>query len=362
MNIYFHNISEHHYPFLLELFQKTYSTIVKVSNSENSIILVESTDISESLCKFKDWKHTYQFATAGPRSTDTYSCILSNSKNYRNTVNISSLNTDLIAKYIRNVILPKPFPLLEQIIIICNPEFEPERYARCVAMCKELGLSDDNVTYICPTYKHMMTPEIMSRYVTRDLVKTMRPVGTKRGDVSLCLNWLAVMEHIVTTFASGMILVLESDAFPLSTIHQLNDCLGTLEGKRWDCINIGGPGTNPFAYAPYAPGRTPYRATPNIPHLLAHAKEDLSTPEDALRFVRYFATRCTDSQLWSYQGCEAFYKHISTDQNYAAPIDYYITQFLESNMDFKYYWSSISYFDQRSNLGLEPSSYQGDAY
>ena len=208
----------------------------------------------------------------------------------------------------------------------------------------------------------MMTPEIMTQYVKNDLVKEIRGVGTKRGDVSLCLNWLKVMEHIVNTFAGGMILTLESDAFPLSNICEFNKCLETLKDKQWDCINIGGPSTNPFAYVPYAPARTPYRLNPNIPLLLANAKEDLSTPHDALRFVRYFGTRCTDSQLWSYQGCEAFYKHISTDQNYAAPIDYYTTNFLESNMSFKYYWSSISYFDQRSNLGLEPSSYQQDTY
>jgi hypothetical protein len=208
----------------------------------------------------------------------------------------------------------------------------------------------------------MMTPEIMTQYVKNDLVKAIRQVGTKRGDVSLCLNWLAVMEHIVNTFAGGMILTLESDAFPLSNILEFNGCLETLKEKRWDCINIGQPSANPFNYAQYNQARTPYRLDPNIPLLLANAKEDLSTPQDVLRFVRNFGTRCTDSQLWSYQGCEAFYKHIFTDQNYAAPIDYYITNFLELNMSFKYYWSSISYFDQRSNLGLEPSSYQLDPY
>ena len=71
-------------------------------------------------------------------------------------------------------------------------------------------------------------------------------------------------------------------------------------------------------------------------------------------------TRCTDSQLWSYEGCATFYRHMMTDQNYGVPFDYYLTNKTEMDMNFKYYWSSISYFDQRSNLGLENTVIQGD--
>jgi len=51
-----------------------------------------------------------------------------------------------IAKYIKNLIMPKTFPLLTQVYIICNPVFEPVRYERCKSMCNELGILDRQTT------------------------------------------------------------------------------------------------------------------------------------------------------------------------------------------------------------------------
>ena len=266
----------------------------------------------------------------------------------------------MIGRQIRNVLQPSPFPLLTQVFIICNPAFEPERYARCRAMCSDMGLTEDHVTFLCPTYKHMMTPEIMAQYVKEDLVRRMRSLGTKKGELSLTLNWRAVMEHIVTRHRGGTFLILESDAFPLANIGDLNGCLDALKGTRWDVVNVGGPHENPLVREAFLgpPHRTPYRDCPNIPLLMANSVEDLSKEGD--RFIRKFMTRCTDSQLWSYEGCATFYRHMMTDQNYGVPFDYYLTNKTEMDMNFKYYWSSISYFDQRSNLGLENTVIQGD--
>ena len=268
-----------------------------------------------------------------------------------------------IGQQIRNLLKPSPFPLLTQVFIICSPIFEPARYARCRAMCSELGLSEDHVTFLCPTYKHMMTPEIMAQYVKEDLVRCMRWIGTKKGELSLTLNWRAVMEHIVTRYKDGTFLILESDAFPLANMGRtFNGCLEALKGKRWDVVNIGGPNDSPLMRDAFLgpPHRTPYREIPNIPLLIANSAEDISKEGDRDRFIRKFMTRCTDSQLWSYEGCVTFYQYMMMDQNYGTPFDYYLTNKTEIDMNFKYYWSSVSYFDQQSNLGLDASVIQKD--
>ena len=89
--------------------------------------------------------------------------------------------------------------------------------------------------------------------------------------------------------------------------------------------------------------------------------EDLSTPDDKdVRFMRKYHTRCTDSQLWSYNGCYQMLDIFNNIQVCDIPLDYYITETLEKNMNIKYYWSDETYFDQLSNRGLEKSTIQND--
>ena len=271
-----------------------------------------------------------------------------------------------VAKYIRNVVMPRPFPLLDQVYIICNPDFEPTRYERCRGMCKDLGLTDDNVTFLCPTYKHLITPEMMQQYVKVDLIKRLRPVGTKRGDLSLMLNNRTIMESIIKNFKDdSTFLILQSDAFILPAIKDLNTCLYHLAGKQWDAVNIGSglhPTSDPLKRLSYIDGITPYRDNPNIALFNSQKSEDISKEGDVNRYIRKFMTRCLDAVLWRYNGCKKMYKHMLEDQNYCGPDDYYYTHKLESDMSIKYYWSTVAYFDQLSNRGYEPSSYQGDLY
>ena len=271
-----------------------------------------------------------------------------------------------VAKYIRNVVLPRPFPLLDQVYILCNPEFEPRRYERCKEMCKNLGLSDDNVTFLCPTYKHTITQEMMQTYVKVDLVKRLRHLGAKRGDVSLMLNDCAIMESIVKNFKSeSTFLILQSDAFTLPEIKDLNSCLQHLSGKRWDSINIGcglQESANPLKRLSYIDSITPYRDSPNIALFNTQPSEDLSKEGDVNRYIRKFMTRCLDAVLYTYEGCHKMHRHMLQDRNFGGPDDYYYTNKMEIDMDFKNYWSTVPYFDQRSNCGYEPSSYQGDSY
>jgi hypothetical protein len=265
-----------------------------------------------------------------------------------------------VASHIRNVITPTSFPLLNRVYIICNPAYEPERYKQCVAMCESLGLIE-HVTFMAPTYKHTISEEHINQYIKTDLVKRLRRSGTRRSELSLTLNWLAVLEDIVKQYRTGRFLILESDAYALPTITQLNSCLEHLASKQWDVINIGSgldEGSDPLKRLAYIESPTPYRDAPH--RTLLEATEDISSAGDVNRYIRKFMTRCTDAQLWSYEGCVKFYQHMRTDENYGVPFDYYLINKTEQDMGFKYYWSTIAYFDQRSNRGLESSTIQND--
>jgi hypothetical protein len=267
------------------------------------------------------------------------------------------------ASHIRNSIMPRPYPLLTQVFIICNSEFEPERYKQCRAMCASLGVSDDSVTFLCPTYKHTITAELAAKYIKNDLVKRLRPNGTKRGELSLTLNWRSVLETILKQYKGGTFLILESDAYDLPAITDLNKCLEHLSTKQWDAINIGSgldEGGDPLKRLSYLEGPTPYRDGPTLSLFNSQPSKDISTAGDVNQFIRKFMTRCTDAHLFSYEGCKKLFEYMRADENYGVPFDYYLTNIAEQNMNFKYYWSTIGYFDQRSNRGLDHSTIQRD--
>ena len=48
------------------------------------------------------------------------------------------------------------------------------------------------------------------------------------------------------------------------------------------------------------------------------------------------------------------------ETNYGAPFDYYVTDKLEKDIDFKHFWSEDTFFEQGSNLGFIPSNIQKD--
>jgi hypothetical protein len=261
-----------------------------------------------------------------------------------------------IAKYVKNVVFQRTFPLLDHVYFICNEVYEPERYKRLQQLCNTTGLKEHNVTFLCPTYKQTITDAMYKEYVKTDLVLRLRPIPMKRAELSLFFNFRAVLEHATMHFRDAMILTLESDVFTKSNYLGLNACLDSLRSKDWDCVHIGGS----MISAPFCNSITPYRYLPDRLFLLSNADEDLSSIHDDLRYARRFHTRCTDSLLWQSRGVDAFLKHMNEDLNYGAPFDYYFTNKLENDMSFKHYWSYTSYFDQRSNEGLEQSTIQSD--
>lgn len=275
------------------------------------------------------------------------------------TANGSSYDLQAIASYIQNVIYPRTFPLIDQVYFICNEEYEPKRFHTLKRMCKDLELNDGNCTFLCPTYKHTITNEQYSHYVRTDLVTVLRPhIPMKRAEVSLFLNYKAVLEHVAMRFRKGRILIFESDVYAKPNWRDLNATMEKILHKSWDSIHIGGVLDT---QAPsFCDCMTPYRLHPDRDTLLANTIEDLSLPTDAQRLFRKFHTRCTDSIVWTTRGCKRFLEHMNTDQNYGAPFDYYFINKLETDLSFKHYHSLVSFFDQASNNGLDPSTIQHD--
>jgi len=270
---------------------------------------------------------------------------------------------NFIADQIKNVIFPRPFPLVDQIILLCNPEFEPERYKRLVTMLQHIGAEPYHCKFICPTYKHTITPNIYNMFVKQDLVTRIRHLPTKRAELSLTLNSRSAYEFMERMYSDGVFLVFESDVFLKENWKDFNKCLEKLRGKDWSCVHVGGV-DYPIGI-PYIEGPTPYRGPVSREEKITffeNSAEDLSSPGDEIRFVRKFHTRCTDSLLFTYKGLTQLLYQLRTDTNYAAPFDYYIINLAEKNMEFKHYWSTVTYFDQASNRGLDASTVQTNSY
>lgn len=271
-----------------------------------------------------------------------------------------------ISKNIKNLLFKKPFPRLTSLYMICNKEYEPVRYDKLLKMCNNLELNEYNYNFICPTFKHTITDEIMTTYVKTNRIFRLRNIPIRKSEISLYLNFKAVFEHIEKNYLDGIFLVLEADAFVLPDIKYFNNCLSKLENKDWSGINISSGGNYILDFNPKESYVESLGFRDNLSNehklmLEMDSIEDISNKNDTdVRFMRRFHTRCTDSQIWSYKGACQMLDILNNDSNYDIPLDYYFTNIFETNLNVKYYWSDQTYFDQNSNLGLDVSSIQND--
>jgi hypothetical protein len=253
----------------------------------------------------------------------------------------------------------KLFSLINQVYLINSVEFEPEAHKRLSSLFAN-GIPD-NVKFISPTYKHTITDDMMNKHVKDDLmIHTFRKTPVKRSELSLFLNYKATLEHIVQNYSDGIFLIFESDVFARENVNEFQHFAHYVMKIKnsWDLIHIGYDRGNDMdgLYAdPYCVGATPYRMPRivNLPFL-----EDITNDKEPYRLIRKFHTRCTDSFVWNYSGVVKFLEHMNTETNYGAAFDYYLTNFLETHLDFKHYWSDTQFFIQGSNHGMVPSTIQ----
>lgn len=276
-----------------------------------------------------------------------------------------SYTIQTIANQVKRLLFSSPFPNMTSLYMICNPEYEPIRYSKLENMCLELGLKEYHCNFVCPTFKHTITDECMRQLNKTNRIGNFRHFTMRKSEMSLFLNFEEVLKHIEATYSDGIFLLLEADAYGLPTIRSLNTCLEKLIGKEWSAINIGSEG-EPLSFRPCDSYVEQLGFRAPLTHdqkrfLESNCIEDISNPEDTdVRFMRKYHTRCTDSQLWSYNGCCQMLRYMNINHNYDIPLDYYITECLETHTNIKYFWSSESYFNQSSNRGGDASTIQSD--
>ena len=358
----------------------TFKFIVSMENSEQDTYITEkimhgllagSIPVYWGSKRIHDYISTSRILTVADSSSSSFESVLHTMKTMTDAEWLDCVNTkpftengakyglQEIASYIQNVIQERTFPLVDQVYFLCNEEFEHSRFHSLQEMCADLGWKEWNVTFLCPTYKHTITDAQYSQYVQKDLVTVLRPtIPMKRAELSLFLNYKAVLEHATMRFRNGRVLIFESDVYAKPNWRDLQGTLEILKGKQWDCIHIGG--ILDVNALPFCDCVLPYRQSGDRVAFMANATEDLSAPSDTQRFFRKFHTRCTDSILWTTEGCQRFLNHMNTEINYGAPFDYYFTNILETDLSFKHYHSLVSFFDQKSNNGMEPSTIQND--
>jgi hypothetical protein len=285
-----------------------------------------------------------------------------NQLNYKDNINQRTI--DEIVKDIRNLILPKPFSLINQIYFINNPEFEPEHNYRLIKdFTNGLNIPIENLKFTSPTYKTTITDEIYNTHVKKDLMLQYNNKSLKKSELSLILNYKAVLEDIEKNYKDGLFLIFESDVLILKNALELNSFLEFINSKKdnWDLIHIGYDEwcefRNTLFESPYCKSSKPYR---NYELPVTNFIEDITNITSQNRLIRKFHTRCCDSFIWSYKGIIKFLKYLNTDTNYGAAFDYYLTNFLEKNQDFKHYWTTETYFIQGSNHGVISSTIQND--
>lgn len=288
-----------------------------------------------------------------------------NQPNFNN--NVFDRTIPNIAKDIRCLINKGCWNHITHIHCVNNPQFEPDRNTMLTKMFDDLNVNRDFVKYISPTYKNTISPNVYDKYAKNQLVRHMRNSNLSYGELSLFLNYKAVLEDIEKNYKDGLFLIFESDAMISTEINKLNSFLDFIKDKEFDLIHLGSFDNQIFQTALTDWIITGYRArgekiNNNVVEYIKHNTtqhvfvEDITNVSSDFRVVRKFNTRCTDSFLWKYSGIVKFLNFMRTFEDYSSPFDYYMCNFFEKNLNFKHYWSINEFFKQGSNLGIIKST------
>jgi len=288
--------------------------------------------------------------------------------NQSNLVNNKLERTiEIIANDIRCVINKGCWNNISCIYCINNPIFEPQRHELLKSMFRGVNINDDYIKYISTTYKTTITKEIYDKYTSKQLVRYLRKSNLTYGELSLFLNYRAVLEDIEKNYKDGLFLILESDVMISNDINKFNKFLDFFVNKEFDLIHLGLFDSGVFNVSLTDDFITGYRLRNERLNddVLHYAKEytketkyieDITNQNDEFRVIRKFYTRCTDSFLWKYSGIVKFLNFMRQLEDYSCPFDYYMCNFFEKNLNFRHYWSVNEFFKQGSNIGLIPST------
>ncbi len=247
---------------------------------------------------------------------------------------------------------------IERIYCINNPLFEKDRNVNLKQLFLSQNIHEDFITFISPTYKHTITDEIYNKNIKQQLFDNMHEKRyLKKAELSLFLNYKAILEDIKKNYKDGLFLIFESDIMLGKNINEFNDFLNFISTKKknFDLIHIGKYDSRIWE-------------NPNFEDKIGYIEriiyndgkyiEDITNSNDKFRLSRKYYTRCCDSFIWTYMGIIKFLDYLEKENNYGIPFDYYMSYFFETNNNFKHYWSEQEFFFQGSNEGLIISTIQ----
>ena len=278
---------------------------------------------------------------------------------FPNNENKLERTIDTIANDIRCILSTNRWNHITHICCVTNPEYEPDRCKMLKELFNGQNIDECFIKYISPTYKHTITSELYNTHIKEQSVQKMRRQPMKYSELSLYLNYKANLEYIVKNYKEGLFLVFESDVMIGKDIKVFNEFLTSIKDKDWDLIHIGMYDDRMWK-------------TPNFKLSTGYNKrifynndnciEDLTRTIDTYRLSRKFYTRCTDSFLWKYESIVKYLNWMNIETNLGIPMDYYMCNFFEKNINFKHYWSNDEFFIQGSNLGIIESTIQKNSF
>ena len=351
-------------------FISKYKFIISMENSEEDTYITEkiihgflsgSIPVYWGSKRITDYFNGQRFINV--RNEDEIEKVINNMKNMSSEDWLKKINSEIqtefgknfnlnkIAKDIKNV-LNKKYNSIDQIYCITNEIFETERYNRIKKMLNDNNFRHENITFLCKTYKHTISDEVYKNNIYKELTICMRSTPTNKAELSLTLNFKEIFNDIIKNYKDGLFLILESDVIIQDEIEE--NFFNNIKSKKWDCLSLGWSTNEDLYNRHYNEHPTSYREFLNSEKYIEEINNDTN---DRNIMLRKFHTRCTDSLLFTYDGIKKILNYMTNlDKNVGIPFDYYLSNFLETDLNFKFYWSIKAYFNQLSNMGLIKST------
>jgi len=276
--------------------------------------------------------------------------ILNNEKEFRN---INDIAIDI--KNLLKIDNKNYYNKISKIYSITDKINEPINYNSLQLILKnKLNLSENNIKYICPTYKNTLSLELFNKYYTSQFNgNKFLSREIKKSELSLIINYKSILEDIIKNYKDGLFIIFESDIKLNKDINKLNDFISVISNiKGWDFIHIGEHNNDIFKN----PSINLFNKFDNNLSFI----EDITDINSKYRLIRKLHTRCCDCIIWKYDAIKKFLNYMNDNNNYNLPLDYYIIKYLETNTDIKHYWSLNNFFINGSNNNMIKSTVQNN--
>jgi hypothetical protein len=198
---------------------------------------------------------------------------------------------------------------MEKIFIICNQEYEKERYKNMQKQLNNGKFNKNNIEYFCDIWKTDINDYKYDNIQFENINK---------AEVSVFRNHIEILKKIKNNYNGGIFLILESDAYVFPgmkfTLDKINQLIKFNE--KWDIINIGGSCQQIFQEHGY-PKSKPINF-------------------DNSKFYKENRLICIEALIWKYDGIIKFldeYEKIKEKFNYKIhlPIDCILDNLVEND-------------------------------